>query len=81
MTRSVRSGAERVSATGFAILFVLSFDQTSAGATRPSSPPGNTVDDTAVNSTAGSVVFVLSVVAVLAIAAFVIWNARKNRPW
>ena len=81
MTRAVRSGAERWSATVFAILFVQSFDRTSATATNSSSLPRSAVDDTTVNSTAGSVVFALSIVAVLAIGVFVIWKARKNRPW
>lgn len=81
MTRAVRSCAERLSATVFAILFVLSFDRNPATATHSSSLPGSAGDNTTVNSTAGSVVFALSVVAVLAIGALVIWKARKNRPW
>ena len=81
MTRAVRSAAEYLSAIGFAVLFVLSFDRTSSASTRSTPPPGSAADDTAVNSTAGSVVFVLSVVAVVAIGAVVVWKARKNRPW
>lgn len=80
MTRAVRSVAERLSVAGFAILFVMSFDRNPAAATSSTSPPGSAVDDTAVNSAVGSVVFLLSVVAVLAIGAYVVWKARKNRP-
>jgi hypothetical protein len=81
MTRSVRSGAEHLAATAFAILFVLSFDIGSAASARSTSPSERPVDDAAGNSVAGSVVFALSVAAVLAIGAFVAWRARKNRAW
>lgn len=81
MTCALRKGAERFAATAFAILFVLSFDQTPADATRTSTPPSGAVNDTTVNSAAGSMVFGLSVVAVLIIGALVIGKARKKRSW
>jgi hypothetical protein len=36
--------------------------------------------DTSVDSAAGTMVFVFSLVAVLFIAAIIVWKAQKNRP-
>lgn len=81
MTLTIRSAADQLAASAFVIVFVLSFDRTSAAAALSTTPPDNAVDATTANSTAGSVVFALSVVAVLAIGAHVIWKARKARHW
>ena len=81
MTTVVRRCAGRFAASALAILFVLAFDRTPAAAARPSTPPSGDVADTTVNSAAGSIVFGLSIVAVLILATLVIGKARKHRSW
>lgn len=79
MKHAARSAAERVTSLVVAIVFVLSFDRM-ANASAPANI-ASPVDDVEVNSTVGSLVFVLSIVAVLAIGAFVAWKTRQNRRW
>ena len=75
----MRSTLSRVASLAFTIVFIVSFDRTANASTLSS--PVSPVDDAEVNSTAGSLVFVLSVLAVLAIGAFVTWKSRQNRRW
>lgn len=82
MRRARRSRAAAFAAAVFVIVFVASFDHT-ALATRTFTPPTEPIDDpaVAVDRTAGSIVFVLSIVAVLIIGAFVVLKARRHRSW
>ncbi|WP_041298368.1 hypothetical protein [Ilumatobacter coccineus] len=69
-----RLAALRMVTLGLALTAVLAtslFGATSVSATAP---------DTSVDSAAGTMVFVLSIVAVLFIAAIIVWKAQKNRP-
>jgi len=80
MMGALRRGAGNLSASVYVILFVESFDRTSVAAPS-SSPQGSAVDGSGVNSAMGSLVFAVSIAAVLVIGAIVTWKARKNRRW
>ena len=81
MTQTFRRRVEALAAGVILIGFIASFGHP-VFATQTFTSPTEPIDDAvAVDSTAGSIVFVLSIVAVLSIAAFVVFKARRRRPW
>ncbi|WP_040495360.1 hypothetical protein [Ilumatobacter nonamiensis] len=79
MTRSLRRRGQAFATTVCLIAFVVSFGRPVAARRLSSAAAEGAVDDPGVNSAAGSLVFGVTVAAVVVVGAIVIWKVRKNR--